>query len=64
MDTSGYEPATTTRPETDVIADEKDRATLEELKHLWLTDDDFTTADFHAIRAVVLKRVKERQRPA
>ncbi|MFH8388340.1 hypothetical protein [Streptomyces sp. NPDC018036] len=58
MDTSGYEPATTTRPEADVIADEKDRATLEELKHLWLTDDDF-----HAIRAVVLKRVKERQRP-
>lgn len=35
---------------------------LEELKQLWLTDEDFTTAEFHAIRAVVLKRMKERQR--
>lgn len=40
---------------------EKDRA---KLKQLWLTDDDFTTADFHAMRAVVLKRMKERQRKA
>jgi DNA invertase Pin-like site-specific DNA recombinase len=62
LDTSGYEPATTTRPEADVLADEKDRAKLEELKQLWLTDDDFTTAEFHAMRAVVLKRMKERQR--
>ncbi|MFI6401438.1 recombinase family protein [Streptomyces sp. NPDC050548] len=62
LDTTGYEPAATTRPEADVLADEKDRAKLEELKQLWLTDDDFTTADFHAMRAVVLKRVKERQR--
>ncbi|MFD7051995.1 recombinase family protein [Streptomyces mirabilis] len=38
------------------------RAKLEELKQLWLTDDDFTTAEFHAMRAVVLKRMKERQR--
>ncbi|MEU0814189.1 recombinase family protein [Streptomyces mirabilis] len=35
---------------------------LEELKQLWLTDEDFTTAEFHAMRAVVLKRMKERQR--
>ncbi|MEU6275364.1 zinc ribbon domain-containing protein [Streptomyces populi] len=62
LDTSGYEPAATARPEADMIADEKDRAKLEELKQLWLTDDDFTTADFHAMRAVVLKRMKERQR--
>ncbi|MER5404923.1 recombinase family protein [Streptomyces sp. NPDC002769] len=62
LDTSGYEPATTTRPEADVTADEKDRAKLEELKHLWLTDDDFTTAEFHTMRTVVLKRMKERQR--
>nr|WP_168509124.1 hypothetical protein [Streptomyces sp. S1D4-11]QIY96438.1 hypothetical protein HEP87_23485 [Streptomyces sp. S1D4-11] len=62
LDTSGYEPAATTRPEADVLADEKDRAKLEELKQLWLTDDDFTTAEFHAMRAVVLKRMKERQR--
>ncbi|MCX4423559.1 hypothetical protein [Streptomyces mirabilis] len=38
------------------------RAKLEELKQLFLTDDDFTTAEFHAMRAVVLKRMKERQR--
>ncbi|MCT9010425.1 recombinase family protein [Streptomyces rhizosphaerihabitans] len=62
LDTSGYEPPTTTRPEADVTADEKDRAKLEELKQLWLTDDDFTTAEFHTMRAVVLKRMKERQR--
>ncbi|MFF3653848.1 recombinase family protein [Streptomyces olivochromogenes] len=62
LDTAGYEPAATTRPEADVLADEKDRAKLEELKQLWLTDDDFTTAEFHAMRAVVLKRMKERQR--
>ncbi|WP_228396350.1 recombinase family protein [Streptomyces sp. RB17] len=62
LDTSDYEPPSTTRPEADVMADEKDRAKLEELKQLWLTDDDFTTAEFHAMRAVVLKRIKERQR--
>ncbi|MET8247048.1 recombinase family protein [Streptomyces sp. NPDC005202] len=50
LDTSGYEPATTTRPEADVLADDKDRAKLEELKQLWLNDDDFTTADFQAMR--------------
>ncbi|MEV7238832.1 hypothetical protein AB0N06_34465 [Streptomyces sp. NPDC051020] len=39
-------PATTTRPEADVLADEKDRAKLEELKELRLNNDGFTTADF------------------
>ncbi|MGW0762891.1 recombinase family protein [Streptomyces sp. NPDC002814] len=62
LDTSGYEPATTTRPEAELIADEKDRAKLEELKQLWLNDDDFTTADFQSMRAPILKRMKERQR--
>ncbi|WP_461057024.1 recombinase family protein [Streptomyces pseudoechinosporeus] len=62
LDTSGHEPATTVRPEADVAADEKDRAKLRELKELWLNDDDFTTADFQAMRAPVLKRMKERQR--
>ncbi|MFF3468437.1 recombinase family protein [Streptomyces sp. NPDC002619] len=62
LDTSGYEPAMTTRPEADVLADEKDRAKLEELKQLWLNDDDFTTAEFQAMRAPILKRMKERQR--
>ncbi|MER6351338.1 recombinase family protein [Streptomyces sp. NPDC001634] len=62
LDTSGYEPATTRRPEADVLADEKDRAKLEELKQLWLNDDDFTTADFQAMRGPILKRMKERQR--
>jgi site-specific DNA recombinase len=62
LDTAGYEPAATTRPEADVLADEQDRAKLDELKQLWLTDDDFTTAEFRAMRAVVLKRMKERRR--
>ncbi|MGV9243393.1 hypothetical protein [Streptomyces sp. NPDC003710] len=61
LDTSGYEPATIMRPEADVLADEKDRAKLEELKQLWLSDDDFTTADFQAMRAPIVKRMKERQ---
>lgn len=62
LDTSGYEPATTTRPEADVIADEKDREKLRELKELWLNDDDFTTADFQAMRTPIVRRMKERQR--
>ncbi|MDX3782490.1 recombinase family protein [Streptomyces europaeiscabiei] len=62
LDTSGYEPAATTRPEADVLADEKDRTKLAELKELWLNDDDFTTADFQSMRAPILKRMKERQR--
>ncbi|MFD8223409.1 recombinase family protein [Streptomyces massasporeus] len=62
LDTSGYEPATTTRPEADVMADEKDREKLRELKELWLNDDDFSTADFQAMRAPIVKRMKERQR--
>jgi hypothetical protein len=45
-----------------MIDDEKDRAKLEELKKLWLNDDDFTTADFRSMRAPILKRMKERQR--
>jgi site-specific DNA recombinase len=62
LDTSGYEPATTTHPEADIVADEKDREKLKELKELWLNDDDFTTADFKAMRAPIVKRMKERQR--
>ncbi|MFI1294358.1 recombinase family protein [Streptomyces sp. NPDC020792] len=62
LDTSGYEPAATTRPAADVLADEKDSAKLEELKELWLNDDDFTTADFQSMRAPILKPMKERQR--
>lgn len=62
LDTSDYEPATTTRPEIDVIADEKDRRKLSELKKMWLSDDDFTTADFKTMRVPIIKRMKERQR--
>ncbi|MFD0208462.1 hypothetical protein ACFVH9_04820 [Streptomyces hirsutus] len=29
---------------------------------MWLNDDDFTTADFQAMRAPIVKRMKERQR--
>ncbi|MFF3410135.1 hypothetical protein ACFYW8_28855 [Streptomyces sp. NPDC002742] len=50
------------RAEADVVADERDRAKLQELKELWLNDDDFTTADFQAVRAPIIKRIKERQR--
>ena len=33
---------------------------LEQLKALWLNDDDFTTADFQAMRTPIVKRMKER----
>jgi hypothetical protein len=62
LDTSGYEPATTMRLEADVMANEEDRERLQELTELWLNDDDFTTADFQAMRTPIVKRMKERQR--
>ncbi|KUN01129.1 hypothetical protein AQI95_32135 [Streptomyces yokosukanensis] len=49
-------------PPDAILADEKDRAKLDVPKQLWLTGDDFTTAEFQAMRAVVLRRMKERRR--
>ncbi|MCP3820429.1 recombinase family protein [Streptomyces sp. A3M-1-3] len=62
LDVSGREPASTTRSEADVEADEKDQQRLKELNQLWLSDDDFTTAEYKAMRADIVKRIKERQR--
>lgn len=62
LDVSGREPASTARSDADVLAEEKDQQRLKELNQMWLSDDDFTTAEYQAMRADVVKRIKERQR--
>ncbi|MDJ0341387.1 recombinase family protein [Streptomyces sp. H10-C2] len=62
MDVTGREPVTTVRPEADVRADDKDQRKLRELNQLWLSDDDFTMTDYQSMRAVIMQRIKERQR--
>ncbi|GGK13107.1 hypothetical protein GCM10011583_51350 [Streptomyces camponoticapitis] len=62
IDVSGRPLVSTVRPEADVQAEEKDQQKLKELNQLWLADDDFSMSEYQSMRAVILKRIKERQR--
>lgn len=61
IDVSGRPLVSTVRPEADVEAEEKDQKKLKELNQLRL-GDDLSTSEYQSMRAVIVKRIKERQR--
>jgi hypothetical protein len=65
LDTSGWAPVATTRPEADIETDKKDQRRLDELNQMWLNEDSrLSTAEYQAMRTTVVKRMKERQHKA
>ena len=63
LDTTGWTPVATTRPQADIEADEKDQRKLDELNQMWLSEDGaLSTSEYQAMRATITKRMKERQR--
>lgn len=61
LDITGHQPATTTRPPSDVEADDDDAAQLAELNEMWLAKE-IPTPEYRAMRRTIEDRIKERQR--
>ncbi|MFR0356656.1 recombinase family protein [Streptomyces sediminimaris] len=61
LDVTGHKPATTSRPETDVKADEDDARQLQELNQMWLAKE-VPTPEYRTMRRAIEDRIKERQR--
>ncbi|MCI3225588.1 recombinase family protein [Streptomyces sp. NP-1717] len=61
LDISGRAPAATTRPPTDVEADEKDAQKLKDLYEMW-DADEMPTREYRQKRREIEARMKERQK--
>ncbi|WP_149183584.1 hypothetical protein [Streptomyces sp. TRM49041] len=61
LDISGRTPAATTRPATDVEADEKDAQKLKDLYEMW-DADEMPTREYRQKRREIEARMKERQK--